>query len=92
MGHASLAQFRASLQVSHQLVNNIEKAFIYWNKAPLSRQIELPEDTLRIMRRQNGSFYLEIGNLIHEGELTALEDALYDWARDEGWLSTDEDE
>jgi hypothetical protein len=92
MSHVSLAQFRASLQVGHQLVDEIEKAFVYWSKAPIDRNAELTEDALRIMRRPNGSFYLEIGNLIHEGELSALEETLFNWARDEGWLTIDEDE
>lgn len=87
MAQASLAQFRGSLQVVHIHGDRSEElAFVYWNDNALGSPIELGEDALRIMRRLNGSFYLEIGNMIHEGELSALEEILFEWGRDEGWL------
>jgi hypothetical protein len=91
MTDASLPQFRASLQVSLlQGKCPEELAFVYWNRESLSKDSLLPDDALHIIRRSNGSFYLEIGNILHEGDLPMLEEILFEWARDEGWLATNE--
>jgi hypothetical protein len=91
MPDPSLPQFRASLQVSlPQGKCPEELAFVYWNREPLCRKSLLPDDALHIIRRSDGSFYLEIGNILHEGDLSVLEEILFEWARDEGWLDTNE--
>lgn len=87
MGKASLAQFRASLEVVHQQgEGHKEIVFVYWHRERVNDSSPLHEDSLRIMRRSNGLFYLEIGNIVHEGDLSELEEILFEWARDEGWL------
>jgi hypothetical protein len=91
MEKASLCQFRASLQVAHQQgERHKEIAFVYWHSKRVNDSSPLHEDSLRIMRRSNGCFYLEIGNIVHEGELSELEEILFEWARDEGWLGIGE--
>ena len=87
MAEISLDQFRFSLQVIHlQGERSEELAFVYWNSKRLNSPSMLQDDVLTIIRRFDGSFYLEIGNMQHVGELFALEKILFDWALEEGWL------
>ena len=87
MAGVSLDQFRFSLQVIHlQGEKHHELAFVYWNSKRLSSPSTLQDDILVIMRRFDGSFYLEIGNLVHVDTLNALEEKLFAWAVDEGWF------
>jgi hypothetical protein len=87
MAEASLPQFRFSLQVVHlQGESSEELAFTYWNSKRLNNSSALQDDLLVIMRRLDGSFYLEIGNIYHEGELSDLEIILYNWALGEGFF------
>ena len=41
---------------------------------------------MHIVRASEGSFRLEIANLLHNGALEDLEEILYEWACDEGWF------
>jgi hypothetical protein len=65
-----------------------ETIYTYWN----NRNIELCdalnlEEVLHVVKRADGSFYLQIANLIYEGKLEDLEEKLYQWAIDEEWLN-----
>ena len=45
------------------------------------------EESLHIKELLDGSFVLEIGNITHKGTVAELEEMLYEWAADEGWLN-----
>jgi len=84
---ATLAAFRATLKLTWEDPSlEGDKVFSYWNNSAVtSSQCDLGE-VLHITRCNNGSFLLQIANLLHEGTLEALEEILYRWALDEGWL------
>lgn len=87
MAAVTLNEFRATLRLTWKdAEGNGEKVFSYWNNESVTSDLCVREDVLHLIRRANGSFYLEIANIIQEGALEELEEALYDWARDEGWL------
>jgi hypothetical protein len=44
------------------------------------------EETLHIVSRGDGTFYLQIGNMEYISELAELERILYKWALDEYWI------
>jgi hypothetical protein len=83
----SLADFRATLRLTWADPEGYgEKFFSYWNnESATSESCDLGE-ALHIVRSGDGSFRLEIANLLHRGSLEELECILYNWARDEGWF------
>lgn len=83
----TLKAFRDTLKLTWEdpLLDG-EKIFSYWNNSAVtSSQCDVGE-VLHITRSTDGSFLLQIANLHHEGTLEALEEILYRWALDEGWL------
>jgi hypothetical protein len=84
---ATLNAFRATLKLTwDDPYLDGDKIFSYWNNSAVtSSQCDMGE-VLHITRRADGSFCLQIANLLHEGTLEALEKTLYSWALDEGWL------
>ncbi len=58
----------------------------YWNNESVTYSSCDTEEVLHITRGRDGSFHLEIANLAHTGALEELEEILYRWALDEGWL------
>lgn len=84
---ASIAEFRATLRLTGQDPEAAgEKVFSYWNNGSVTAEACDREEVLHIVRAADGSFRLEIANLIHTGSLEELEGILYAWALDEGWL------
>jgi hypothetical protein len=87
MAPVTLAQFRATLRLTWvQAECPGEKVFSYWNNQSVAYDKCNREEVLSIARRLDGSFYLEIANQLYEGRLEELEEVLFIWARDEGWL------
>lgn len=87
MAAVTLIEFRATLRLTWVDADGRgEKVFSYWNNESVTSRLCVREDVLHLIRRANGSFYLEIANIIQEGSLEELEEALYEWARAEGWL------
>jgi len=87
MQTVSIDQFRATLKVSHDTVGDEqEEVYTYWNNQLVSATYCNREEVLHIAKRLDGSFYLEIGNILHSGSLSLLEEKLFEWAMDEGWL------
>ena len=83
----SLAEFRATLRLTWaDSEGRGEKVFSYWNNESVTHDLCDREEVLHIVRRPDGSFYLQIANQLREGALEGLEEALFEWARDEGWF------
>lgn len=83
----SIEEFRSSLRLTWESPDNPgELIFSYWNNASATSSSCDAEEVLHINRRRDGSFHLQIANLVHTGTLEELEEILYDWALDEGWL------
>ncbi len=88
MAAVTLSEFRATLRLTQvDDEGRGEKVFSYWNNESVTSKLCPREDVLHLIRRANGSFYLEIANIVQEGSLEELEEALYEWASDEGWLN-----
>ncbi len=58
----------------------------YWNNESVTYDSCDTEEVLHIARSRDGAFHLQIANLTHTGALEELEQILYRWALDEGWL------
>jgi hypothetical protein len=87
MAAASLSEFRATLRLTWvDAEGRREKVFSYWNNKAVTNESCDREEVLHIVRRHDGTFYLQIANLVQEGSLEELEEVLYGWALDEGWL------
>ena len=87
MTAVTLSQFRATLRLTWvDAEGREEKVFSYWNNESVTHDVCNREEALHIVRRFDGSFYLQIANIVQEGSLEELEEALYEWANDEGWL------
>jgi hypothetical protein len=87
MTRASIQEFRETRRVTKDAsAAGCEDIFSYWNNHSVTAESCDREEVLHIARRADGSFYLEIGNIVHSGTLDDLEKILYEWARDEGWL------
>jgi hypothetical protein len=87
MAAVTLSQFRATLRLTWvDAEGREEKVFSYWNNESVTHDVCNREEALHIVRRLDGSFYLQIANIVQEGSLEELEEALYEWANDEGWL------
>jgi hypothetical protein len=83
----SIEEFRASLKLTWEPPESPdEQVFSYWNNALVSSSSCDREEVLHINKSRDGSFYLQIANLVHKGTLEHLEEILYTWALDEGWL------
>lgn len=83
----TLTQFRATLRLTWvDDESRGEKVFSYWNNESVTHEVCNREEVLHIIRRFDGSFHLQIANIVQEGSLEELEEALYEWASDEGWL------
>lgn len=82
-----IEEFRSSLRLTWESPDAPgELIFSYWNNASVTSSFCDTEETLHISRRMDGSFQLQIANLVHTGTLEELEEILYGWALDEGWL------
>lgn len=87
MAPASLKEFRSTRRaIKDEAAGRGEEVFSYWNNDSVTQENLDRDEVLHIVRSADGSFYLQIGNLLHSGTLTELEEALYQWALDEGWL------
>jgi hypothetical protein len=87
MTGVTLSQFRATLRLTWvDTEGRGEKVFSYWNNESVTHDLCNREEVLHIVRRSDGSFYLQIANQHQEGGLEELEEALFEWARDEGWF------
>jgi hypothetical protein len=87
MTAVTLSQFRATLRLTWiDAEGRGEKAFSYWNNESVTHDVCNREEVLHIVRHFDGSFCLQIANIVQEGSLEELEEALYEWASDEGWL------
>lgn len=87
MAVASLSEFRATLRLTWvDAEGRGEKVFSYWNNESVTQELCDREEVLHIVRRPDGTFYLQIANLVQDGTLEELEEALYTWAMDEGWF------
>lgn len=88
MSDISIGEFRATLKVSRGDMDvGGEEIYSYWNNQSADRTHFDLEEVLHITRKTDGSFYLEIGNLLHHGTLEELEEILFEWAQDEGWFT-----
>lgn len=84
---ASIAEFRSTLRLTWadpELPG--VRVFSYWNNEAVTSERCDREEVLHIIRGADGAFCLEIANLRHSGSLEELEEILYAWALDEGWL------
>jgi hypothetical protein len=87
MATVTLIEFRATLRLTWVDAEGCgEKVFSYWNNESVTQETCDREEVLHIVRRPDGTFYLQIANLVWEGSLEELEEALYAWALDEGWF------
>jgi hypothetical protein len=87
MTAVTLSQFRATLRLTWvDAEGRGEKVFSYWNNESVTHDLCNREEVLHIVRRFDGSFYLQIANQLQEGGLEELEAALFEWAQDEGWF------
>lgn len=83
----SLNDFRGTLRLTWADPDSHgEKVFSYWNNECTTSEFCDREEVLHIVRDCDGTFRLEIANLLHSGSLEELEIILYDWADAEGWL------
>lgn len=83
----SIGEFRSSLRLTWESPDTLgELIFSYWNNHSVTSFFCDTEEVLHITRRRDGSFHLQIANLAHTGTLEELEEILYGWALDEGWL------
>ena len=88
LSSVSIADFRKTLKIrKSDLAIYGEDVYSYWNNKPIDSPCPGLEEVLHIRRKGDGSFYLEIGNILHHGSLAELEEKLFEWARDEGWLA-----
>jgi hypothetical protein len=84
---ASLAEFRATMRLTWADPDSPgEKVVSYWNNQAVTADSCDREEVLHLVRCGDGDFCLEIANLQHRGALEELEEVLYSWALDEGWL------
>ena len=89
MAAASLSEFRGTLRLTWiDAEGRGEKVFSYWNNEAVTHESCDREEILHIVRRHDGSFYLQIANQLQEATLEELEENLYAWALDEGWLDS----
>lgn len=87
MAAASIEDFRATLRLTRSQAGiGDEIIFSYWNNETVTDSACDTEEVLHIARSRDGSFHLQIANLAHTGTLEELEEILYHWALDEGWL------
>lgn len=63
-----------------------ETVYTYWNNNSDVFDEFNRDEILHIVREANGGFYLQIANIVERGPLQQLEEKLYEWAKDEGWL------
>ena len=87
MAAASIEEFRATLRLTWEFRESPrELIFSYWNNEMVTPSFCDTDEVLHITRGPDGSFHLQIANLVHKGSLEELEEILYAWALDEGWL------
>jgi hypothetical protein len=83
----SIEDFRGTLRLTWESRDSPGVLiFSYWNNGAVTSSSCDTEEILHINRGRDGSFHLQIANLVHKGTLEELERILYDWALDEGWL------
>jgi hypothetical protein len=84
---ASIKEFRATLRLTWESQEHPDELiFSYWNNEGVTSSCCDTVEVLHITRHMGGPFCLQIANLIHRGTLEELEEVLYSWAVDEGWL------
>lgn len=87
MQGASIEDFRATLVViGGDAIGNKEQLYTYWNNLDPKFDDRDRESILHIVKREDGAFYLEIGNIQHRGPLEELEQKLFEWAASEGYF------
>lgn len=87
MAAASIEDFRATLRLTRSPAGIGDRIiFSYWNNETVTYSACDTEEVLHIARHRDGAFHLQIANLAHTGTLGELEEILYRWALDEGWL------
>ncbi len=87
MARPSIWDFRKTLRIiEDKQFFASGRIYSYWNNRDDSCLASL-EEALHIKELLDGSFVLEIGNITRRGTLAELEEMLYEWAADEGWLN-----
>jgi hypothetical protein len=90
MQEVSIGEFRSTREVSAcEHLGAGVKIYSYWNNQDAGPTLCDGDEVLHIIRQADGSFNLEIGNLLHRGDLAELEEILFEWASSEGWLTQD---
>jgi len=89
MHEITLSEFRATLRLTWvDAEGRGEKIFSYWNNKEVAHDSCNRQEVLHITRMADGRFCLEIANTVRGGTLEELEEDLFNWARDEGWLDS----
>lgn len=84
---ATLDDFRSTLIIfKAESSTSGDELYTYWNNHSASPVSLDREELLHITKRGDGQFFLEIGNMHYQGSLRLLEQKLYEWALEEGWL------
>ena len=87
MQSVSIEDFRSTLAViGGDAIGNKEQLYTYWNNLDPKFDDRDRECVLHIVKREDGIFYLEIGNIQHRGSLEELEQKLFEWAASEGYF------
>lgn len=87
MEDISIHDFRATLRIMVDTTQEpAEEIYSYWNNENVSLHQCDREEVLHITRKLDGSFYLEIGNIVYQGDLPTLEEKLFAWAGGEGFF------
>lgn len=84
----TLSEFRDTLRVLPLNADTSTKElYIYCGEMGTASHPENTEELLHILHTKDGRYILEIANLCFIDELPVLEEALYNWAKDEGWFA-----
>jgi|694.fasta_scaffold07072_3 hypothetical protein len=84
---ATVDDFRRTLIIfKEESSTGGDELHTYWNNRSANSVSLDKEELLHIKKRGNGEFFLEIGNMHYQGSLRMLEQMLYEWALEEGWL------
>lgn len=86
MARPSISDFRATCKIfEDKKIYASGRIYSYWNNRDTSCLASL-EEMLHIKERLGESYVLEIGNITYKGTISELEEKLYEWAAEEGWL------
>jgi hypothetical protein len=90
MSIATVDDFRSTLMIiKEESSMSGDELYTYWNNRSASPVSLGREELLHIKKRSDGAFFLEIGNMQYQGSLKVLEQKLYEWALEEGWLEVE---